>query len=747
MKILKRLLLSKLIQKPVFCGKNVIILMLGLVLLSFGLKFHPVLADNSTMERPKIGIALGGGGALGLAHIGVLEWLEENRIPVDCVAGTSMGGLIGGCYATGMSAAEIEVFLKTIDWNRLFDSAPPLKNIDFRRKEDRRNYSAELEMGFKGNSLKFPQGLGGYRINLLLSRITLPYSSIRSFDELPIPFRCVAADIMNNEAVVMGDGSLAESMRATMAVPSVFTPVERDGRQLVDGGIYDNVPTDVTKKMGADVIIAVHLNANRGKPSGSKGSIVLLNAIDAIVENNSQRSLAIADVVLEPQRGKLSMLSWKAIDQFIVYGYQAAAAEASSLKKYSLSEEEWQRHLTERNRRKKTVQPVPEQIVVLGTSSENGRMIKNRLRNHVGKLLNPDELEADLTDVLGSSLYESLRYEYQVRDGVSTLVIVAVEKPYGPPFLDFALNIQIGEKQSQVNPGFRFTAFNINGPGSELRADIGVGSEIYLFSELYKPLRKSNFFIAPFIKMEETNLSNFQDGYPMNSYKNYYSEIGLDGGYRFEKCAELRVGYSLGNQTLRRQSGNEIPSDLNGTIRRTHLAWSFNNNDEMILAKKGLDWKTEANWYDCVPGSGDSFGQLETQLITCFPVGAKDMVFTMVAAGGSFEGTPPWTQQFHLGGPFRLGCYNINELSGSNYVLGNIGYLKALGHLPMSGRNIYLGLWYENGGVFEDWSSRDLKSDIAVGFLSATIFGQLYIGYSYGEEGDHSYQIMLGHIF
>lgn len=736
-----------------FVSKKIRVLVyLGIVtvalLISISLKINTVQAETFSTGRPKIGIALGGGGALGLAHIGVLKWLEENRIPVDYVAGTSMGGLIGGCYATGMSAGEIETFLKSINWNQLFDTVPPLKNVDFRRQEDQRDYSAEVEIGWKNQGVKLPQGLTGYRISLLLSRIALPYSSIQSFDELPIPFRCVAADIIHNEPWVMADGSLAEAMRATMAVPGVFTPVERDGRLLIDGGIFDNVPTDVAKKMGADVIIAVHLNADKGKPRDSKNSIVLFDTINAILEGNSQPSLGLADVVLEPQRGNLSMISWNSIDQFITYGYQVAAEQASQLKKYSLSEADWQQYLKQRNERKKSIHSsVPEQIMVLGASPQNETAIKSRLQTHLGKPLDPVRLEADLTDILGSSFYESLRYEYQIRDGIPTLVIKVVEKSYGPPFMDFAINMGIGGEQTQINPRVRLTAFNTSGLGSEWRTDIGVGTELYFFSELYNPIFASNFFVAPFVKFNQSTLGMFDNGYQINSYKNDNSEAGLDLGYSFEKSAELRAGYILGNQTLRQESGEEKPWDLNGGIRRAHLKWNFNNTDEMIFAKKGFEWKLEANWYDLAPGSPEPFGQVETQLIKCFPVGAKDRIFTMVAAGDSFQGTPPWAQQFRLGGPFRLGCYNINELSGNNYLLENIGYLKSLGAFPMSSRDIYLGIWYENGGVFENWSQQELKHDIAVGLVSTTIFGQVYLGISYGEEGNQSVNFILGHIF
>ncbi len=738
---MKRLLL-KSTRILAFCGMITVMLVL-----SIGLGVNPVWAETSNFGRPKIGIALGGGGALGLAHIGVLEWLEENRIPVDYIAGTSMGGLIGGCYATGMSAKEIEIFLKTIDWNRLFDSVPPIKNVDFRRKEDRRSYSTELEMGFKNYSLKLPQGLTGYRISLLLSRITLPYSSICNFDELPIPFRCVASDIVNYEPMVMNDGSLVEAMRATMAVPVVFTPVERNGRILIDGGIFDNVPTDVAKKMGAGVIIAVHLDPNKGKSRDSKNSLVLLNTVDAIVESNSQRSLEISDVVIEPQWGNLTMISWKAIDQFMIRGYQAAAAEGDKLKKYSLSEEEWQKYIQQRNQRKRTINLAPERIMVFGASPQNEAVIKRSLQSHLGKPIDPLGLEEDLTNILGSSLYESLRYECQIQNGIPTLVIYAIEKPYGPPFINFAFNIELGDKQAAINPRFRFTDFNVTVPGSELRTDIGIGSQIYFLTELYNPIGSSNIFVAPFVKFNQIELSNYNNDYPINTYENNNSELGLDAGLSFGKTSELRIGYIIGHQTLKQQFGEKASLDLDGGIRRVHLKWSFNNNDEMIFAKKGLDWNFEANWYESAPGSDSPFGQVEAQLIKFFPVGAKDMIFTMLAAGDSFQGTPPWAQQFRLGGPFRLGCYNINELSGSNYLLEDIGYLKFLGELPISSRNFYLGLWYENGGVFESWSEQDLKSNLSVGLITTTILGQFYVGYSYGEEGRQSFNLMLGRIF
>jgi len=740
---MKTQLITRLIKKACLW-----VVMLGL-LFGCGMAINPVRADNITKPgRPKIGIALGGGGAAGLAHIGVLKWLEENQIPLDYIAGTSMGGLIGGCYATGMSADEIESLFRSIDWNQMFEPSPPLKNVDFRRKEDQRDYSTELEFGYKNHSIQLPQGMAGYRINLMLSRIVLPYSDVTDFDELPIPYRCVASDLNHSEPFVMGNGSLAESMRATMAVPGIFTPVKRDGRLLIDGGIFDNVPADIAKQMGADVVIAVHLNAAERQSRNYDNGIILLGMVDAVVESNSRKTSKMADVVLRPQMGQLGLLSWKALDHFIYYGYTAAAAQAEQLKKYALDNEDWQKYLQKRNQRRRVANIIPKAIMVQGASPQNETVIKAALQGYIDKPLDPIRLEADLTDIMGSSLYESLRYECRIINGTPFLVIDVIEKPYGPPFIHFALNLNMDDRQAEINPRFRVTAFNPWGPGTELRTDVGIGSELYFMSELYKPLYNSQWFAAPFIQNKRENCSIYYNDSRTTDYGDNQFEAGLDLGYAFGKSAELRLGYVLGYQDLHQQLGQDLSSDFDGSTRRTRLKWTLDTTDQEILARKGVSWKLEANWYNSLPGSSEALGQVETQLIKCFPAGKKDLIFGLFAAGSTFTGNADLLQEFRLGGPFRLGSYHINELSGDNYLLGDLGYLKSLGTFPFTVGDLYLGLWYETGGIFENWSAdQDLHKDLSLGFLSQTILGQVYFGISYGDGSNRSFNIMLGHVF
>ncbi|MEP7272943.1 MAG: patatin-like phospholipase family protein, partial [Acidobacteriota bacterium] len=213
---------------------------------------------TTTARSLTVGFVLSGGGARGIAHIGVLRWCEEHRVPVDYISGTSMGGLIGGLYATGMKPDEMLNFFKGIDWKEVFDVGPSFNQLTYRRREDRRSFQTRFEFGLK-DGLSLPNGLGSaHYIGLLIDRMTLPYSTLGSFDELPIPFRCMATDFLKAESVELRDGALGSALRATMAIPGVFPPVEREGRILVDGGLLNNIPTNVMRaELKPDVVIAV----------------------------------------------------------------------------------------------------------------------------------------------------------------------------------------------------------------------------------------------------------------------------------------------------------------------------------------------------------------------------------------------------------------------------------------------------------------------------------------------------------
>lgn len=709
----------------------------------------PAYAINDKTDRPQIGLALGGGGALGLAHIGVLKWLEENRIPVDYLAGTSMGGLVGGCYAMGMSPDAIKDFMLQIPWDRVFDPVPPFDNLDFRRKEDRMDYPFGTELGLKDGSISLPNGLSVHEIGLLLSRLTFPYAMIGSFDELPVPYRCVAVDIERSEAVTINDGLLAEAMRATMAIPGVFTPVEWRDRLLVDGGILNNLPADVVKEMGADFTIAVNLFGSDADQKIRGLDKILLNTINTITIDNTRRSVKLANVVITPDSDGLTPISWNAVVEFMERGYQAAAEQANRLRPYALDEASWEVYLRQRQAKLKTGIPTPHALEIIGTSGANQEIISRKLNKHLGKPLNLVELERDLNDLLGSGLYEGLRYGYKIDDNERpTLLITAVEKKYGPPFLNFGFLMDVDGMNAvhlDINVLCRITAFNPAGLGSELRTDIGIGTEFEFATELYKPFFPRKWFVAPALFVDQTNGHLYQGATKITDYQKFNVGVSLDLGYNFNKYSEARLGYSLWRQDPHTKIGQELPGDLEGEIRATNFKWTYSSADGGMLDSKGLYCGLALTDYHSGPEL-DSLNQGELKINWTQPVGRRDAILCHFSAGTSFGDTAPVLQQFCLGGPLRLGTYYTDQLRGSNYLLANVGYLKYLRKFPLAGK-VYFGTWLEYGGVFEDWSETDLKTDLTIGLLGPTVFGPVFIGASYGDGENPFFNIKIGKVF
>lgn len=313
----------------------------------------PVAYAQEPTSRPRVGPALGGGATRGLAHIGVLEWLEERRIPVDAIAGTSVGGFVGGSYASGRPAAEVRAMVADIDCDRLFRGDVEYALRSDRRKEDRRRYPVRPEFGLRGG-LRLAQSLDpGHEVELLLSRIALPYAAPLEFDELPTPSRAVATDLAGADVAELGSGSLASALRATTAIPGVFQPTERDSLLLADGGLLNNVPADVVSRMGADVVIAVDV----GAPLQAREEMQTLLSVakQALVIMMTERTRSVlsshADHVITLALEGISAIDWRRFDTIPALGYQAAAAGESPAP-LSLSPVAWERHIEARRVRR-----------------------------------------------------------------------------------------------------------------------------------------------------------------------------------------------------------------------------------------------------------------------------------------------------------------------------------------------------------------------------------------------------------
>jgi len=366
--------------------------------------------QSAPASRPRIGLALGGGSARGFAQVGVLQWLTEHRIPIDAVAGTSIGGVIGGSYAAGMTADEIAALVRNTDWSLMFTADSPFEYKTVRRKQDRRAYPMPLELGLK-NGVSLPRSLNpAQRIELLVDRIALPYPLLDSFDDLPTPYRCVAFDLNSARSIVLDKGALAQAMRATMSLPGIFPPVEIDRQVLIDGGILDNVPADVARRMQVDVVIAVDVGSDPAADQRVSILSILSRTITAEMAAGARASLASADVVLTPDLDGLTSISWHRHEEARVRGYRTAEAHAAELLKYALDASSYQAYEAARRARRPAADPVPVSVIVTGVPEREQRIIARELARNIGRPLDPDRVADDVLRVTGTDRYERVSY-------------------------------------------------------------------------------------------------------------------------------------------------------------------------------------------------------------------------------------------------------------------------------------------------------------------------------------------------
>ena len=474
----------------------------------------PMLAQpptNTGRSRPRIGVALAGGGALGLAHIGVLKWLEDHRIPVDYIAGTSMGGLVGGVYATGMRPDEINKFVSGIDWDEVLRGAPLFSDLAYRRKEDLRAFPNSLQFGLR-HGLTAPGGLNtGQSVTFLVDRVALPYSLLKSFDDLPIPFRCVGTDLITGQQHVFKEGSLGEALRSTMSLPALFTPVKNNATVYADGGLLDNLPVDVVKAMGADIVVAVALSPAGFEAESSQSMFSIMGrSISVMISANELRSMQMADLLISVNLSGYTATDYGAASKIIPRGYQAAEQKSQLLSRLSLDEITWHEYLAQRDAKRIHTTPVPEFVDVNGISPQLAQDIEKDLTRFTGKPLDPSDLEQDINVISGVGRFSSFSYALEEKNGKPGLVVQGNQKEYGPPFLNLGIIVD-GSQYDNVlfTAKARITAMDIGGFRSEWRTDVSVGSTWGLASEYYKPLSATTkWFVAPRAYADDSGYRN-----------------------------------------------------------------------------------------------------------------------------------------------------------------------------------------------------------------------------------------------
>jgi NTE family protein len=702
-------------------------------------------------RRPRVGLVLEGGGALGLAHVGVIRWLEENRIPVDVIAGTSMGGLIGGIYASGESPEQIGMLVKNIPWNRVLGGSTPYRDLDFRRKEDRRKYQNAFEFGLK-HGTQFPSGFNsGQEVGLILDRVGLPYSEMKSFDELPIPFRCVATDLVSGRKFVFGEGSLAEAMRATMSIPAFFVPVRKDGRVFVDGGLLDNLPVEVAREMGADIVIAVHLQTAELSPEATLTSVgVLERSASVLIAVNELASMERADIVLTANLQKFDTSDYTQYGPIEAEGYKAAQQKSVVLSRLQLGAQEWKELLTARAARRR--QPAtPEFVEVTGARGDILAGLQHEVADLAGKPVEVAKLDHEMMEITGLGRFARAGYEQTTRGGQTGLLVEAQEKEYAPPTIHPLFVIDGSDyKNVLFQVGARITFLDVGGFGSEWRNDFIAGSEYGVKTEFFHPFNfHTGWFVAAHGEADSSPFNVYQRDKVLGEYRNRIVGGGADLGYTLGRSSELRVGYEFGYQKVSEDIGTPVTPTVRGRYGATSLTYRLDRFDDPMIPRRGMRIDSTFRFYDTKAGTSDVVPTEELRIGLAERINQKTSILLFASGGTSFSTRDTGFPPFSLGGPLRLGAYGLNELLTNQYFLVQPAVLYRLRELsPLLKQNVYLLTMYEAGKAYgERASTAEVAQDGTVGLLFQTLFGPVFFGGSLGDRDHSKFFFKVGKFF
>jgi NTE family protein len=710
-------------------------------------------------RRPVVGVAFGGGSARGLAHVGVIRWFEEHHIPIDRIAGTSMGGLVGGAFASGMSSSELAQLLETTDWDAMFGSSSfRYKNV--RRKQDARSYPSRIEFGLK-RGIAPPVALNnGQQVDFLLARIAGAYLQLRSFDDLPTPFRCLAVDLVSAQPIVLDRGSLADAMRATMSLPGIFPPIELDGHVLVDGGAMNNVPADVVRSLGSDVVIAINVGFMGDTRTVNYSMLGLMGqTVDVMMQANTRAAMKSADIVINPTLEGFGSLDWRRSDKLAEDGYRAAEVMKDKLLPLAIDDRAWQAYQAERQARRRSQLAMPEFISIVGAVASDRRRMEQVLQPYVGRPLDVKTLETDLETFVGLDRYETVGWQLVEEGGRYGLQVRAREKRYAPPFLMLAVSLQNTTRDEfSFQLAGRYLTFDVVGSGSELRIDAAVGAQPSLAAALYRPIGKSRFFVAGSALAARRTINFIQDDTIVAKYNETRTGVGADFGVNLGRDEEVRLGVTTGHLSATVGAGDPQLPEISGAETRARLQWLHDGQDSPVVPSGGvhaigtishLFQSPEAPASVETDQTNDGLTQAEIAGTSFWSLRRRrDRVFLVAGAGTSFDGKPLPTEQFQLGRPLYLGAYDIGEFRGNHYASLTAGYLRGIGRLPdFLGGPIFVGSWLENGSAFNDIADAKLRTNVSVGAIADTLLGPMIVGGSFAFDGNWRYYVAIGRVF
>ncbi len=710
--------------------------------------------SNAGDVRPRVGLVLGGGGARGAAHIGVLKELERLRVPVDVITGTSMGAIVGGLYASGMTATELEALVGSLDWAGALSDKPDREDLSFRRKQDDAEFPIDFELGLRGTNLVLPKGvIQGQKLDLLLRELTVKTSHISNFDELPIPFRAIASDIGRGEAYVMGKGDLAHAIRASMSVPGVFAPVRIDDRLLVDGGIVGNLPVDVIQELGVDVVIAVDVEFPL-YGEDELGSVLTISEqmLTILIRKETLRQidrLGADDVLIRPELGTYASTNFGDILDTIGPGERAARTQQDKLRRIALDQAAYDEYHARRTATRTSASTLAF-VRVVHEGRLSPAVLQSRLSVAAGDPIDTQVLAANAERLYGLQLYEHVGYRLVDEHGKTGVEYHATTKSWGPNFLQFGVALEDDfEGSTGFNLSARMTRAGLNRLGAEWRTDLTLGTDPQLFSEFYQPLSfDSRWFVAPRIEVSQSNLNLFEFDQTVARLRVTEAEAGFDFGRELGTFGELRLGAYRGVGAARVKVGDPGLPNIEFDAGGAFAALRFDTLDNAQFPRDGV--RADLRWHLSRPGFGadNDFDTVEGEFESSWSRGKNTLQLGLTLAT-TFESDNTVQDYFPLGGFLRMSGLERGEINGPHAALARLVFRRRIGNTTggILDTPIYLGISAEAGNV---WQTR---SDISIGSLMMngslftgidTFIGPVYLAAGFAEGGNRNVYLFIG---
>lgn len=719
----------------------------------------PIAAQSPSGEdRPVIGLVLSGGGARGGAHLGVIKALEELRVPVDVIAGTSIGAAIGGLYASGMTVEELEAFVNGIDWDEAFLNSVPRRLESFRRKSEDELFLLDQRPGIDDEGLSLPVGVvQGQVIDTVMARVTLPVAAVDDFDDLAIPFRAVAGDLETGEAVILDGGNLGRVIRASMAVPAALTPIEIDGRLLVDGGVAMNLPVEVAQAMGAERVIAVDISEQLMARDELRSIVSVTGQLtNMLTRRGTNEQLALLDdddVLLTPEfEDEYSSVSFERLPETIETGYLLTMANADEFAPYQLSPEEYQRYRMSRPDPRMARLPTIDFVRYGNTAPLAESVIDaRRAEIEIGEPLDVDALELALQRIYGLGIYQNVRYSLVGQGANRGLELDLIGRSWGPSYAQIGFRYtSVSDENTRFGLALSYLRTGLNDRGGEWRATFLLGEEPGFASDWYQPLGpKALTFVNPSIDIDSVIRNVFEDRELAAELRLRSATLEFGGGRELLDLGELRGGFRVGAGDSKLRVGDpEVVPFESFHRRELFTRFSLDTLDALSFPREGtfasVEWRGSNSG---VLGADEDYDQVLIKWGHARTWGRHTLLSTL-RYDTTVSGTAPIYNLFGLGGFRDLSGLHADELTGQHVARLGASYYRRIGDLALF--PAFVGFSAEVGNTWADRGDISLDDSIWGGSIWAgvdTPAGPVFIAYGSSEGGTDAFYVYLGRLF